>query len=98
MKKRDRTRFLGLMVLVILGSFIFSAALTHAKSPEGELKEAIHWAVSADWFDPATGNAGALGWFALSVLHDSLVKPMPEGTYTPCLAESYSNSPDFKSL
>jgi len=96
MKKRKSAWVSAMILLAFLGTFFFGAALTQAKPPEGELKEAIHWAVSADWFDPATGNAGALGWFPLSVLHDALVKPMPEGTYTPCLAESYNNSPDFR--
>jgi peptide/nickel transport system substrate-binding protein len=96
MKNGQKRCMFVAMVLLILGTFLFSPGLTQAKPPEGELKEAIHWAVSADWFDPGTGNSGALGWFPLSILHDALLKPMPEGAHTPCLAESYSNSPDFK--
>lgn len=84
------------MMLVALVMFMLGTSMVQAKAPEGELKMAIHWSVSADWFDPATGNSGALGWFPLTVLHDALLKPMPEGAYTPCLAESYSHSPDFR--
>jgi len=29
-------------------------------------------------------------------LHDALFKPMPDGTYSPCLAESWTVSPDAK--
>jgi len=95
MKKMGNGFMFKLMIPIIFGMFIFNATLTEAKTPQGQLTEAIHWPVSANWFDPATGNAGALGWFVLSVLHDALLKPMPEGTYTLCLAESYDHNPDF---
>ena len=95
MKKGKGVWLLKAILLVIVGVFIFSANLTQAKAPEGKLTEAIHWPVSANWFDPAIGNPGTLGWFALSIFHDALVKPMPEGTYTPCLAESFSHNQDF---
>ena len=32
----------------------------------------------------------------LLLFHDALLKAMPDGAYTPCLAESWTNSPDFK--
>lgn len=95
MKKKICIWLFKAIIQVICGAFIFSAALTQAKAPEGKLTEAIHWPVSANWFDPATGHAGTLGWFPLSVFHDALVKPMPDGTYTPCLAESYSHNQDY---
>ena len=92
-----KNKWLLMVIILAIGGMIHLGALrASAAAPQGVLKEAIHWSVSADWFDPATGNAGALGWFCLSILHDALVKPMPEGTYTPCLAESYTMSPDAK--
>ncbi|MFH1488559.1 MAG: ABC transporter substrate-binding protein [Pseudomonadota bacterium] len=95
MGKRKSVWMLKAMVWVIFVMCIFSPGLTQAKAPEGKLTQAIHWPVSANWFDPATGNPGTLGWFALTVLHDALVKPMPDGTYTPCLAESYSHNENY---
>jgi peptide/nickel transport system substrate-binding protein len=74
----------------------FGSAPAHSASPAGVLKEAIHWGLSADWLDPAT-NAGLVpAQITLYLFHDALVKPMPDGTYSPCLAESWSISPDSK--
>jgi peptide/nickel transport system substrate-binding protein len=36
------------------------------------------------------------GTLPLYMYHDALVKIMPEGWYTPCLAESWTISPDYK--
>ncbi len=83
-------------VLAILAAVHFSSSSIFAAPPQGVLKQAIHWSVSADWLDPSTGQPGTLGWFPLQLFHDALVKSMPEGNYTPCLAESYSISPDSK--
>ena len=66
-----------------------------AAPPEGVLKEAIHWSISADWFDPAISGT-YMSIFNLSLIHDALLKPMPEGTYVPCLAESWEIGPDAK--
>ena len=52
--------------------------------------------VSADWLDPATGGYATSVALTMYLFHDALVKPMPEGTYTPCLAESWTISPDAK--
>ena len=75
--------------------FLRSAGISEA-APQGVLKQAIHWGLSADWLDPAsTGYTGA-AHLAMYLFHDALLKPMPDGIYTPCLAESYSISPDAK--
>jgi len=84
------------IVLAILGILHLSPPGICAAPPQGVLKEAIHWALSADWFDPSLGPPGTLGYLPLQFFHDALVKPMPEGIYTPCLAESYSVSQDSK--
>jgi peptide/nickel transport system substrate-binding protein len=74
----------------------FGPAETLATSPSGALKEAIHWSLSADWLDPATCSFAVSAHLPLYLIHDALVKPMPDGTFTPCLAESWSASPDFR--
>jgi peptide/nickel transport system substrate-binding protein len=83
-------------VLVILGIFHLGLAEVRAASPSGELKGTIHWAISADWLDPATCSWAVSGFFPLYLYHDALLKPMPDGNYTPCLAESWTISPDSK--
>jgi len=60
------------------------------------LKQAIHWNISADALDPAYGYISVGSIMPLYVFHDSLVKVMPEGVYTPSLAESWTISPDAK--
>ncbi|MDP3039921.1 MAG: ABC transporter substrate-binding protein, partial [Deltaproteobacteria bacterium] len=84
------------MVLIVWGMLIFSLNPVQAASPAGVLKEAIHWGLSADWLDPATSSGLIPSQITLYLFHDALLKPMPEGTYTPCLAESWNISPDSK--
>ena len=77
-------KVLGWMtVLAILGIFHFGLAEVQAASPSGELKGAIHWAISADWLDPATTTWSLSGFLPLYLLHDALLKPMPEGLLYP---------------
>ncbi len=83
-------------VILISGGIILFRAGTVFAAPQGVLKEAIHWNISADWLDPATGGFTTSAYSAMYLLHDALLKPMPDGRYTPCLAESWSISADFK--
>ena len=84
------------LVLPLLAMLAFGPAPAQAAPPAGVLKQAIHWGLSADWLDPAT-NAGLVpSQITLYLFHDALLKPMPDGTYSPCLAESWTVSPDSK--
>ena len=95
MRTTREKRLSALMVPVILGMLVFISIDVWAANPEGLLKEAIHWGVSADFFDPAiTGSH--ISTFTLYLFHDALLKPMAGGNYTPCLAESWEISPDAK--
>jgi peptide/nickel transport system substrate-binding protein len=96
MMTRKKKGALLVMVLGILGMVCLGTTHGLAATPQGVLKEAIHWSISADWLDPSTAHPSPLGWFILQFFHDALLKPMPEGFYTPCLAESYTVSPDSK--
>ena len=74
-----------------------SRSLTlRAASPHGTLKIANHWTISRDWIDPSTTTSGTFAVLPLYFYHDALLKAMPEGHYTPCVAESWIISPDFK--
>jgi peptide/nickel transport system substrate-binding protein len=48
--------------------------------------------------DPATVGASVSAHLPLYLFHDALVKAMPQGLFTPCLAESYSMGPDAKTF
>ncbi len=82
--------------LLILGIFCLGSGGALAASPKGVLKASVHWGISADWLDPSMPSLGNASEFVLRLFHDSLVKQMPEGLYTPCLAESWTIRPDYK--
>ena len=95
--KSKKNRFcLAVMVLTFWGMVFSDPAQVWAYEPEGTLKEAIHWGLSADWLDPATAGFAISAHLALYFYHDALVKAMPEGNFTPSLAESWTISPDSK--
>jgi len=81
-----RALALPLAVLIVL-----AAAPLVAAGPEGQITWAEHTTLVPAWLDP--GEAMILTG-ALYALHDALVKPMPAGSLTPSLAESWSMSPD----
>ncbi len=91
-----RRRSWCIVMLALGGWLLLNGLPASAAAPEGVLKQAIHWNLSADWLDPATGGFAVSAHLPLYLFHDALVKPMPEGPFTPCLAESYSISPDAK--
>ncbi len=82
-------------LMITMMSF-FGAADVLAASPKGMLRTSIHFGVSADWFDPSLPSLGNATDFILRIFHDSLLKPMPDGLYVPCLAESWTISPDYR--
>jgi len=97
MGKEKKRWPLSIIVLVFLGILCLGSDHLQAAVPKGVLKQALHAALSADWLDPATnGGLGVSTNLPLYLLHDALMKAMPEGLYTPCLAESWSISPDSK--
>src|SRR5262249_49953700 len=76
---------------LLAGLIILAAASLVAAGPEGQITWAEHTTLVPAWLDP--GEAMNLTG-ALYALHDALVKPMPGGSLTPSLAESWSMSPD----
>ena len=95
MKIQGKRRILIVILLVIGG--VFHVASDLQAKPEGVLKEAIHAAISADWLDPATTPGVSLSaLIPMYLYHDALLKAMPEGNFTPSLAESWVISPDAK--
>ena len=95
--KAKKTKMHLLLVMAAIGGMVFLASVqVQATAPAGVLKQAIHWGLSADWLDPATNSGLISSSLPLYLFHDALVKPMPEGNFTPSLAESWTISPDAK--
>lgn len=88
----------GLLVTVglgILGLIFFGSTNLLAASPKGTLKMAFHANLSARWADPSYPSTYT-SHVLLYLLHDALLKPMPDGMYSPCLADSWTISPDYR--
>jgi peptide/nickel transport system substrate-binding protein len=84
------------VILTIWALFLWGFPKNSVAAPQGVLKQAIHWGISADWLDPATQGYALSAYLTPYLLHDALLKAMPEGLYTPSLAESWSMSPEAK--
>jgi peptide/nickel transport system substrate-binding protein len=95
MKIENKRLFWVVPFVVILATLFLPAPRVPAAPPQGVLKEAIHWGVSADFLDPAISGSH-ISTFTLYLFHDALLKPMPDEIYAPCLAESWKISPDAK--
>jgi peptide/nickel transport system substrate-binding protein len=82
----------GLVALLVAWAGL--PASSFAAGPEGTLTIARTESTAARWFDPAEMDGGLTLFFYAYALHDALVKPMPGNPQAPCLAESWSVSPD----
>jgi peptide/nickel transport system substrate-binding protein len=85
------SRVVIVFVALVLG---VGAAGPAAAAPEGIMTWGVHITLASRWLDPAETEGIATPFMVLYALHDALVKPMPAGTYTPCLAESFTLSKD----
>jgi len=83
---------IALVALVV--AWAGPSALSFAAGPEGTLTIARTESTAARWFDPAEMDGGLTGFFYFNALHDALVKPLSGNALAPCLAESWSVSPD----
>ena len=84
------------MSKILLVSLVLILGVTGSATaaPEGTMTWGIHVTLASRWLDPGDTEGIATPFMVLYALHDALVKPMPAGTYTPCLAESYTMSKD----
>jgi peptide/nickel transport system substrate-binding protein len=84
-------RRLAVMLLMMIGLVAPSRALA---APEGQLTWGVHTTIVSRYLDPAEADGLITMFMVYYALHDALVKPMPGGTNTPSLAESWSASKD----
>jgi peptide/nickel transport system substrate-binding protein len=96
MREKRSQWLLGMIVLALLTFLSCGSADFLSAAPSGTLRQAVHWSISADWLDPATGGFSTSAYSPMYLIHDALLKAMPEGPYTPCLAESWTISPDYR--
>src|SRR5881628_1939149 len=81
-------------LVALVGAWARPPASSFAAGPEGTLTIARTESTAARWFDPSEMDGGLTGFFYFYALHDALVKPLPGNALAPCLAESWSASPD----
>ncbi|PYN94440.1 MAG: hypothetical protein DMD91_27960, partial [Candidatus Rokuibacteriota bacterium] len=86
-------RSLAALVVAVV-AWTGSPAPSFPAGPEGTLTIARTESTAARWFDPADMDGGLTVFFYAYALHDALVKPLPGNAMAPCLAESWSASPD----
>src|SRR5205814_8195216 len=75
--------------VIALAAVVIGAG-SAAAAPEGTLTYGVHITLASRWLDPGEAEGIAPPFMVLYAIHDALVKPMPEGLYTPCLAESFT--------
>jgi peptide/nickel transport system substrate-binding protein len=68
--------------------------LAQKGTPTGQMTWAMHITLAPTWFDPAETPAVITPYMCLYALHDALVKPMPDGPMSPCLATRWHESED----
>src|SRR6058998_2750722 len=87
----------SLGALLLLATWTLTApgrAAAAGAGPDGQMVWAAHITLAPRWLDPGETESAISPFMVLYAIHDALVKPMPAGPMTPCLAESWSMSPD----
>src|SRR5882724_9296026 len=87
---RYRLMWLIVGMVVILGG-VHAAGQSQ---PEGQLVIAFDTTIAPTYLDPAETSGIATPFVFLYALHDALIKPLPGNDMAPCLAESWTESPD----
>jgi peptide/nickel transport system substrate-binding protein len=66
--------------------------------PTGTLDYAWHTAFSPKWFDPSLNTSSVSQFATQYVMHDALVKSMPDRPFFPSLAQEYTIADGFESV
>jgi peptide/nickel transport system substrate-binding protein len=87
---------LGTRMFGLLGSALLMCAIAApaGAAPEGTMTYGIHVTLVPRWLDPAEAEGLITPFMMYYAIHDALVKPMPAGSNTPSLAESWTASKD----
>jgi peptide/nickel transport system substrate-binding protein len=88
-------RYYRLVWLIVGIAVMLGSVRTAAPSqPEGQLVIAFDTTIAPVYLDPAETSGIATPFVFLYALHDALFKPLPGDDMAPCLAESWTESPD----
>jgi peptide/nickel transport system substrate-binding protein len=87
-------RSLGRVSLVLVVLLLVAVPAARAGAPAGQVTWGVPVSLPPAWFDPADATGILIPFMVYYALHDALVKPMPGNPMAPCLAESWSVSPD----
>jgi len=83
------------VVPVVLALILATVSpVTAVDAPAGQMTWALHFTLAPTLFEPAETPGLITPFMTLYALHDALVKPMPEKSMAPSLAESWSASAD----
>src|SRR3989454_6093059 len=85
------------VLISLIVAMVATLASGHAAAPsppEGQLVIAFDTSIAATYLDPAEAPGLQPPFVFHYALHDALVKPLPGNDMAPCLAESWSESPD----
>jgi peptide/nickel transport system substrate-binding protein len=80
--------------LLALAALGFAANPAHAAAQAGQLTIGVHVSLAPTWFDPAETAGIITPFLVLYALHDAMLKALPGQNPAPCLAESWTASPD----
>ena len=96
MRRMKRLQQLASAVILTAVMAVVSAGSAAAQGkPEGEMRFALYVTMPPAWLDPGEAAPGFTSPFwVLYGLHDAVVKPMPDNSFSPGLAESWSVSQD----
>src|SRR5438477_183578 len=86
------TASIVLVAIIVVGLSTGRPAAQDA--PEGQLTVAFDASIAPTFLDPAETPGIGTPFVFLYALHDALLKPLPGNDMTPCLAESWKESPD----
>src|SRR4029077_6926966 len=86
----------GALVVIALSLCLAPAGMPQsaAPAPTGQMTWAVHFTLAPRWLDPGDSEGSITPFLTLYAVHDALLKPMPSGVTAPCLAESWSVTPD----
>jgi len=87
-------RSLGRISLILVTWLAIVVTPARAEGPAGQVTWGVSVSLPPAWFDPADATGILIPFMVYYALHDALVKPMPGNPMSPCLAESWSVSPD----
>src|SRR5881409_3699686 len=88
------------LTMVLVSCFAFVCVATSGGKvnaqgqPEGQLTIAFDASIASSFLDPAETSGLGTSFVFLYALHDALIKPLPGNDMAPCLAESWTESPD----